>query len=426
MCSRISPSETFSDPNEIKCPSPTASSTCRISTTSAHSGSSSTTASSIPLPARTGEAYWSMGAPWGLAKMLADEDKYTALRVFILDNSGSTSKPDGHIIEQDGEGRFHVRSATRWQEICAMAMDQAKWNAMGGVRTEFHLVNPPCPQNEIEGRDYQVIDSRGPDVKAQLDRLGEFLEQNGPRGRSLISQRLQALRQRLLQDQDVTNGKRVMLSIVTDGLPTGGINTHFHYGNSHDQKSQDQSTDADKTCFIQELSTFAQSFNCFLVVRLVTAERNVHAFYNSVHNDLELPLNIVRDYLNEARKVHRSGNGWFTYTPLLHRVREGGCLQKILDVLNERPLVELEVCALMALLFQDPEHTACPQGPKQLLELAATVNATENLVFHPRLRQMAPPLNLSRLQAALGRTLSKRLLRAASSARTMFRDVKFL
>merc|ERR1712107_513166 len=102
------------------------------------------------------KAYQGMDAPFGLAETTAKEDANVALRIFLLDNSGSTSASDGPVLRNNSQGALQAFSATRWDEISAMALEQAEWNARGGVRTEFLLLNPPCPQNPQNGRDFAV------------------------------------------------------------------------------------------------------------------------------------------------------------------------------------------------------------------------------------------------------------------------------
>eukprot|EP00933_Yihiella_yeosuensis_P077491 TRINITY_DN87_c0_g1_i2.p1 TRINITY_DN87_c0_g1~~TRINITY_DN87_c0_g1_i2.p1 ORF type:complete len:419 (-),score=79.28 TRINITY_DN87_c0_g1_i2:487-1743(-) len=371
-----------------------------VETNSGGSRSSTISANSVQVLRMTPEqdrrrvkAYHGMGASWGLANMLANEDVQTSLRVFLLDNSGSTSQADGHIIKADHRCTPQLVSATRWQEICSIAMDQASWNATGGVRTEFILLNPPCPNNPRRGRDFAVVDPKEGNVKAQLESLTRLLEQNGPRGTTPLTSRLQQLRERL--QKELKDGQRVMLSIVTDGLPTSQ-----HAGTCHAQ---------DKAALVQELRHFAGTFNCFIVIRLATDDDDAVAFYGNIDEEVELPLDIIDDLNGEAQELDGCGNGWFAYTPLIHRIREGGTLEKLLDVLDERPLLVPEIAMLMELLFRGPDDAAFPRTAKELFEVAASINASAETVFNGRLAQMTPPIDLKKLKKALGLTTYQRI-----------------
>merc|ERR1712048_1038874 len=83
-----------------------------------------------------------LGVPYGMAKLLDEEDRQIGKRIFLLDNSGSTNTLDGHYFEEVADGRLVSRPCTRWEEIKRMAMEQAKWNAMIGTPCEFVLLNP--------------------------------------------------------------------------------------------------------------------------------------------------------------------------------------------------------------------------------------------------------------------------------------------
>eukprot|EP00933_Yihiella_yeosuensis_P077490 TRINITY_DN87_c0_g1_i1.p1 TRINITY_DN87_c0_g1~~TRINITY_DN87_c0_g1_i1.p1 ORF type:complete len:449 (-),score=91.66 TRINITY_DN87_c0_g1_i1:569-1855(-) len=390
-------------------------------TTSGGSRRSSTTSANsvklLPVSEMTPEsqsdrrrvkAYHGMGASWGLSNMLANEDVQTERRVFLLDNSGSTSQGDGHIIRTDDRCTPQLVSATRWQEICSIAKDQANWNAVGGVHTEFHLLNPPCPNNPIRGRDFAVVDPKEGNVQAQLQTLNRLLQQNGPRGPTPLTQRLQQLRQRL--QTELKDGERVMLSIVTDGLPTS--------------PDCGTCTERDKAWLVQELRVFAGTFNCFIVIRLATDDDDAVAFYGNIDEEVELPMDIIDDLNGEAQELNESGNGWFAYTPLIHRIREGGTLEKLLDVLDERPLLVPEIAMLMELLFRGPDDAAFPRTAKELFKVAESINASAEPVFNGRLAKMTPPIDLGKLKKALALTTSQRIRalpsRMMRRARNMF------
>merc|ERR1712216_348364 len=110
---------------------------------------------------KNASAYAGMGAPPGLADMLATADAVVWKRIFVLDNSGSTCAADGHVLRKEqsksGESLFSVQS-TRWEEIMDAAIQQAQWNASAGVQCEFVLLNSPSAENPVLGRDFAVID----------------------------------------------------------------------------------------------------------------------------------------------------------------------------------------------------------------------------------------------------------------------------
>uniref|UniRef100_A0A7S4Q2E5 VWFA domain-containing protein n=1 Tax=Alexandrium monilatum TaxID=311494 RepID=A0A7S4Q2E5_9DINO len=339
------------------------------------------------------KAYQAMGAAWGLASMLADEDPHVALRVFILDNSGSTSQSDGHVLEKDSRGQFRSVQATRWEEICATALDQAAWNARGGVRTDFILLNPPCPQDPAEGRDFVTVDPNRGNATEQVKVLAQVLRCNGPRGTTPLTQRLLQLDSRL--QREVRDGRRIVLSIVTDGLPTSP-----HSGDC---------TDRDKNDFIAVLRRFTVAFNSFVVIRLATDSDSTVEFYNKIDDELELPLDILDDLEGEAKEVNACGNGWLAYSPLIHRIREGGTMEKLFDLLDERPLKGTEITKLLEFVLPRAGDTPLPRDPAELFKVATEIVAEAPLVYNGRLGRMTPPVNLKQLKKSLGQNSLQRL-----------------
>jgi len=347
------------------------------------------------------KAYQGMETPFRLADMLANEDPTVALRIFLLDNSGSTSTADGHVLHNDSLGRTQSITTTRWEEICATALDQAKWNATAGVRSEFILLNPPCPQHPQVGRDFAVVDPKAGSPAAQVEVLRRILAQNGPRGTTPLTTRLQQLQRRLANE--VKDGRRVMLSIVTDGLPTSPNNG--------------TSSHTDRAAFVDQLRSFTLEFNAFVVIRLATDDEDTVDYYNRIDEELELPLDILDDLKGEAEEVHACGNGWFAYTPLIHRIREGGALEKLFDLLDERPFTMPEIAKFMELLFRGPNDAPFPRNPQELLKRGKEINARSVHVYDARLDRTMPPLNIKLLEKALGQSSWQRL--KATPARLM-------
>jgi len=273
-----------------------------------------------------------------------------------------------------------------------MALEQASWNAKAGVRSEFHLLNPPCPQNPEEGRDFAVVDPLVGNVTCQVAQLEQMLYANGPRGPTPLGARLSQLRHRLMQE--VSDGRRIMLSIVTDGLPT--IEKNYQVFN-------------DTQSFIQELRAFAGSLNCFVVIRLATDDDSTVDFYNKIDEELELPLDILDDLNGEAKEVSDSGNGWFAYTPMIHRIREGGSFEKLFDLLDERPFQAPEIATFLEYLLRGPKDDPFPRKPKELLARVEQLLPAAPWVYDGLSSKMVPPVNIKKLKKALGQTTLSRV-----------------
>eukprot|EP00929_Paragymnodinium_shiwhaense_P119069 TRINITY_DN90958_c0_g1_i1.p1 TRINITY_DN90958_c0_g1~~TRINITY_DN90958_c0_g1_i1.p1 ORF type:complete len:228 (+),score=13.57 TRINITY_DN90958_c0_g1_i1:88-771(+) len=85
----------------------------------------------------------------GFRRSLEQDYQSVTKRFFILDNSGSTAKPDGHVLVNSGEKTTSLDSS-RWEEIRSMAVEQAEWCLQTGVETEFIILNSPSPQDPQE------------------------------------------------------------------------------------------------------------------------------------------------------------------------------------------------------------------------------------------------------------------------------------
>mmetsp|Transcript_81742 Transcript_81742/g.205686 ORF Transcript_81742/g.205686 Transcript_81742/m.205686 type:complete len:400 (-) Transcript_81742:156-1355(-) len=333
-----------------------------------------------------------LGVPRGLAGVVAQDDKRIGLRVYLLDNSGSTSQPDGSVVQQGADGRLRQRPCTRWEEICAFAEDHARWNLKVGTPCEFILLNSmgrTSGSPMVEGRDCIHIDRpHGPET-SQLQELRELLMNNGPSPGTPIVERLQDIQHRIQANFSALAQARQMifLTIVTDGLPT-----------SRGSGQSGWVKDTKRT--IETMRSLCASLPVQLVIRLCTDEEQTIDFYNNIDEELELPLDILDDISGEAREVAKHGNDWFAYTPVLHRIREAGTLSKILDSIDERPLSVLEVQQFAELLCGSQRPLA-GLGKRQFVNEIQEIVAQTPLVYDARRQEMRPIVDIPKLRIAM-------------------------
>merc|ERR1740129_2743062 len=177
----------------------------------------------------------SLGMPAGLARLVTDQDSTVGMRIFILDNSGSTQALDGSVLDR-GYNPPRMRRCTRWEEIKTMAMEQAVWGAQLQTPCSFFLLNPPETGDSravlkagaagapVAGRDYVNIDTRkdSNEMVKQGAELEAMLSRTQPGGVTPLAERIAIIRNRL----EATAGslmegcQRVFLVLCTDGLPT--------------------------------------------------------------------------------------------------------------------------------------------------------------------------------------------------------------
>lgn len=341
----------------------------------------------------------SLGVPPALAEVLVEEDRQIGLRIFILDNSGSTASFDGHVFTRsEHNGQIIKTNTTRWEEIKHMAIEQAEWAMMMGTPCEFSLLNPGPPPLR-EGVDFAKINASGSSVdpRAQLSMLKGMLEKVRPYGATPIAERLDEVYTRIKIDHAelVSRGQRVVVVLATDGCPTM-------------QGSRGQSTREDKLRVVQCIKKLTTDLPVFMVVRLTCDETDVIEFYNEIDAEVELNLEVLDDIENEAQELRDNGNGWLTYSPMIHRIREGGTFLKLFDILDERPLTAVEIVLLSKLLLS-PENEdsvsfhakfaaqGASQDSEKLLDMLDEYNKDAALVYNPLSRvpgKMTKPIDM--------------------------------
>lgn len=336
------------------------------------------------------QALRSLGVPWGLALQLTEEDSQIALRIFLLDNSGSTATHDGQKLVGD-----RMVTCTRWEETKAMAMAQAEWNARVGTPCEFILLNPPqglSGQDSLrEGIDYVRI---APEAEGssdeQIQRLQVLLDRTRPAGRTPLVARVKDIHARVAMEKAslATAFQKVFVILVTDGVPT-------------DAGTMLRSTTAVRCDFIGALRKIVHELPVFLVIRLTTDDDNVVDFYNKIDEEVEFPLEVLDDIESEAKEARAKGNGWLTYSPVLHKIREQGTFIKLLDLLDERCLQASEAMVLARLMLQNDSDDMLESDPEDFCRIAADRVRVAQTVYDPLSRRQQPCINVSALYARM-------------------------
>uniref|UniRef100_A0A7R9VKZ4 Uncharacterized protein n=1 Tax=Pseudictyota dubia TaxID=2749911 RepID=A0A7R9VKZ4_9STRA len=130
------------------------------------------------------------------------------------------------------------------------------------------------------------------------------------------------------------NGRRVAVIIATDGLP-----------------SEKGDFDPKVACdnFVRALKSL-EALPVWIVIRLCTNERNVVEFYQDLDDQLELPIELLDDFVSEGREVYRK-NKWLNYALPLHRCRELGLRHRVFDLIDEALLSKDQLRDFCAFLF---------------------------------------------------------------------------
>lgn len=270
-----------------------------------------------------------------------------------------------------------------------MTMNHARWAVELNVPSDFVLLNPKSGmQSMIEGQDWAQIDTARGNPDAQVQTLQGMLSRTGPGGLTPIAHRMASIRAQLQgqMSQLAQSGQKVILILVTDGLPTTSQGQTDHRG------------------VVQELRAMnAQFMGMFhLVIRLCCDDSAVADYYGEIDKELEMNMEVVDDMRAEAHECYRAGNRFLTYSPMLHLLREAGTFVKVLDLLDERRLSPMEVMMICQLLARQASDPPLPtQTHEFLAELRRLLPRCQPVMDPNNPRQRLPPLNDREVERAL-------------------------
>lgn len=261
-----------------------------------------------------------------------------------------------------------------------LAMLQAEWNAKIGTPCEFILLNQPNKRagGFQQGVDFARVDPARGDQIEQRQQLRNMLLANGPRGTTPMTMRLAEIYRRIESSlPELTKARqRVMVVIVTDGLPTN------EYAGT--------STEVDRRMFIDILRRICNDLPVHIVIRLATEDHEVVEFFDRIDNEAELALEVLDDIESEAKEVCRKGNIWLTYSPLIQTIREGGTFVKIFDFIDERRLTTMEALLLAHLLLQEEGDDPPPVDPWKFAKFVEERVRKYDHVYEPVTQRMVP------------------------------------
>jgi hypothetical protein len=191
-----------------------------------------------------------------------------------------------------------------------------------------------------------------------------------------------------MKDDLNANGLKAAVILATDGLPSD------RYG----QSSQFQLNE-----FKQALRSL-EGLPVWVVIRLCTDDDNVVDFYNNIDNELELSLDVLDDFVAEAKEVYEH-NKWLNYALPLHRMREMGFYHKLFDLIDERSLTRDELQDFLLLLFGADALDGLPDPHldwQRFLDRVAEVNSQETLQWNPIKKRMMPWIDIRKLDNKFG------------------------
>ncbi len=275
----------------------------------------------------------------GHAISLAQTIKNFPLRIWVVDNSGSMQTADGHrFVETKRTQDVKVVKSSRWHELRDCIEYHAHMAAALEAPTTFRMLNDPgCGPNTQQ---FGIAESSlDPTVlQEEVDRAVAIMKSAQPNGVTPLIQHIEVIRQSVMTIAPIlhADGCRVAIILATDGLPTDSNG----FGGEAIQRQ-----------FVEALRAL-EGLPVWVVIRLCTDEKQVVEFYNNLDTHLELSLEVLDDFLEEAKGVHEH-NPWLNYALQLHRLREMGYHHRVFDMMDERPFTHEELREFCSLLFLD-------------------------------------------------------------------------
>merc|ERR1711920_575056 len=195
-----------------------------------------------------------------------------------------------------------------------------------------------------------------------------------------------------MQSSLQAQGNRVVVVLATDGLPTNAFA---------------ETTDYVKEEFVQSLRSL-EGLPVWLVIRLSTDEEEVVDFYNSLDDQLELSMDVLDDFCWEAKEIYEH-NDWLNYGLPLHRLREMGFHDRVLDMIDERPLTKSEIRNFCLLLFGIEKCDGLPDPSidwNGFMNMLKQLLSQEELQWDPMKQKPMPWIDLRKLDKRYGEKAS--------------------
>jgi len=329
----------------------------------------------------------------GMIKCLEQTKHNIALRIWIIDNSGSMLDNDGHQI-MEYNNTTKVVPCSRWTELRDTVSHQIQLASIIGTPTSFRLLNDPGVR--VGSQKFGICFGGDKHSKQEEVRIAnDVMSKVDPRGATPLTSHVNNIYCEIKSNEAYlrNSGKRVSIVIATDGLPTdsnGVIGLHAH----QDFRNALRQLEGLPVC---------------ILIRLCTNDENVAAFYNDLDKQLELPIEVLDDFVSEAKEVHDM-NPWLNYGLPLHRLREIGTKIRLLDFLDEHRFSISEIRDFMPLLFGNTNMENAPDPNFEFSQyskfIQCNILSKEKVCWNPMTSKMKPWINMKHLTRIYGKSLS--------------------
>jgi len=328
-----------------------------------------------------------------LARSLDRAKDAFALRIWIVDNSGSMREADGHRIVDDMMGNANsIRfvDCTRWEEIRSTVEYHMQLASLIKAPTRFRMLNPARDFETAGGLITELSIGMNGDLPFEADDKMAQLRRIQPEGSTPLTQHMREIREELIAmaPELRQTGQRVSIVIATDGLPTNETG---------------QGGDFEKRRFVEALRLL-EGLPVWLVIRLCTDEDDVVDFYNDLDHMLELSIDVLDDFTAEAKEIYEV-NPWINYALPLHRIREFGTPERLFDLIDERAFTRSEVQSYCNILFSTSSMDGAPDAAadwKGFLVIVSKLSKSEGDRWNPVKRRRKQLISVKKLGGRRG------------------------
>eukprot|EP00521_Asterionellopsis_glacialis_P017026 CAMPEP_0195291352 /NCGR_PEP_ID=MMETSP0707-20130614/7745_1 /TAXON_ID=33640 /ORGANISM="Asterionellopsis glacialis, Strain CCMP134" /LENGTH=395 /DNA_ID=CAMNT_0040351657 /DNA_START=52 /DNA_END=1239 /DNA_ORIENTATION=+ len=324
----------------------------------------------------------------GLAQSLSMNNQSFPYRIWVVDNSGSMQKDDGHrIIETKSKNNVKIVPSSRWDEIRECVNYHVRMAGLLEAPTSFRLLNHPGAT--VGEQQFDVANAPGTAAESMQNAMS-IMNKARPGGCTPLTKHILDIHSSIRQmAPDLRqSGKRVVIVLATDGLPTDELG----YGGIEQQQQ-----------FVESLRML-EGFPVWIVIRLCTDEDDVVDFYNDLDEQLELSLEVLDDFCAEALEVYEH-NKWLNYALPLHRCRELGYYDRVFDMIDERSLTKSELRDFCALLFGKDHFDGVPDPSidwKGFMKEVSILLEKEEKQWNPVKKRVMPWIDLKKLNKKYG------------------------
>ena len=345
------------------------------------------------------------GFPRGLIHALVHRSKEAfPQRVWIVDNSGSMSTFDGRkLVSTKNKNQIQWKSCTRWEELKECVTYHAEMAALLLAPTKFIWLNQP---DRNRPQSYDIANLGQAYLEDELESLFHTLRDTYPSGVTPLARHLHDLYKMLLplKESLLREGQQVVVCLATDGIPTDETGVMAAIGT------------AARADFERAIRRLLHDLPVWMVIRLCTDDDAVMQYYEELDGQLEFNLEVLDDYLGEAKEINKY-NPWLTYGLPLHRCREMGFHDKLLDMLDERKLTLDEVSQFARLLLVgESSSPSVPTTAKSMSSMLTDAHAdwdgfvrdlnemlsANDLTYHPIRKRLRPWIDIAILERSYG------------------------